>query len=158
MDILNILEQLKQKGLDVVQIELLKSAYELQNRNIEQLKDNNDALRESHQLLKEKVTTLEKENEVLKNEFKALPIIKSDDAISEIGRDVLKRCVMDDVIQFNSDDMIANLSQYTRIQVETGIGELRSHSLIIQSGVIGYGRGAKYRLTQHGMKYCSLIK
>ena len=50
-EIIKILEQLKQKGLDVVQVELLKNAYDLQNRNLAQLKENNTALRESHDLL-----------------------------------------------------------------------------------------------------------
>ena len=34
--------------LDAVNFELLKTAYELQNQNIEQLKNNNTALKESN--------------------------------------------------------------------------------------------------------------
>jgi len=53
-DVIKILADIKGKALDVVHFELLKNAYELQNKNIEQLKTNNEALEESIKLLKQK--------------------------------------------------------------------------------------------------------
>ena len=66
MDISRILNDIKGKALDAAHFDLLKHAYDLQNENIEQLKSNNQALRESNDLLAEKVKRLEKENESLR--------------------------------------------------------------------------------------------
>jgi len=46
MEILSILAGLKDKVLDAAHYELLRGAYELQSKNIEQLQINNDALKE----------------------------------------------------------------------------------------------------------------
>jgi cell division protein FtsB len=155
MDILNILDQLKQKGLDVVQVELLKNAYELQNRNLEQLKANNDALRESHDLLKEKIANLEQENAALRTQLKSLPRIQARDEISEIAKDILRECVKKDAVKLNSAEMARSLSStYTRMQVETGIGELSNEGHILQSRALsGFGEGVDYRLTQTGKEF-----
>ena len=154
MDIISILEQLKKKGLDVVQIELLKNAYELQNRNLDQLKENNDALRESNDLLKEKIQKLEKEKLELAAQLKALPPVKLQTEVSALAIEVLKQCIKADTTKFNSENMISTMSGSSRVQVETAIGELSKKGYLVQASVsMGYGRGVEYRLTQPGKEF-----
>lgn len=152
VDILKILDQLKQKGLDVVQVELLQNAYELQNRNLEQLKENNDALRESNDLLKEKIAKLEQENQGMEKKLKSLPASQPKKEISPVAQEILRHCIKEDVTEFNDEIMIAKLSgQYSRMQVEAAIGELEGKRQIFAQSVFGgYQRGTKYYLTQSG--------
>lgn len=158
MDILNILEQLKQKGLDVIQVELLKNAYELQERNVAQLKVNNDALRESNDLLKEKVAKLEQEKQEMVKKLESLPKIQTHDEISEIGKDVLRECIRGDITEFNDEVIISKLFQYSRIQVETAMGELEEKDYILDvTAISGFGGGRDYQLTQRGKELCSSL-
>ena len=55
MDVLSVLNGIKGKVLDAANHDLLRRAYDLQNDNIEQLKSNNDALRESNSMHKERI-------------------------------------------------------------------------------------------------------
>ena len=66
MDISKILSDIKGKVLDAANFDLLMHAYDLQNENIKQLKNNNQALKENNDLLKEKVENLEEENQSLR--------------------------------------------------------------------------------------------
>jgi FtsZ-binding cell division protein ZapB len=68
MDVIAILTGLKGKALDLRDIELLKHAYELQDQNIKQLKENNDALRDAVAIAQDRVTSLEQENTELQNQ------------------------------------------------------------------------------------------
>lgn len=93
MDITAILSGIKGKILDARHIEMLKHAYELQNQNIEQLKNNNDAIRDSNEHLKERIASLTKENEalmaanaILESRHKALP---QDGEVSEDAKRIL---------------------------------------------------------------------
>ena len=61
MDTLKILGDIKGKVLDAAHFDLLKHAYELQEKNIEQLKSNTEALKESNEQYKEKLYKLEQE-------------------------------------------------------------------------------------------------
>jgi hypothetical protein len=158
MDIFNILEQLKQKGLDVVQVELLKNAYELQNRNLEQLKENNDALRESNNLLKEKVENLLKEREVLLIQMKSFQNVDSCAELSDMAKAVLAECIRADMTKFNNESMIETLNKYSRMQLEAAFGELSKKKYIAQSSAVGFGRGFYYRLTQSGKEYSLSLK
>lgn len=51
MEITKILQTIKGKVLDATHFELLRNAYELQEKNITQLKSNNEALKESNVLI-----------------------------------------------------------------------------------------------------------
>ena len=67
MDIIAILTGLKGKALELRDIEFLKHAYELQEQNIKQLKENNEAVRDALGLAKTRIESLESENADLKS-------------------------------------------------------------------------------------------
>lgn len=152
----NILEQLKQKGLDVVQVELLKNAYEMQNKNLEQLKENNQALRESNTLFKEKIGRLEeeigglrKENESLRND---LPVKSKVDGLSNGAVDFLKLCKRLDATRFVGGHMIAALKK-GKVEGERIISELRKYGFIVQSKIgVSFG-SVEWSLTPKGLEY-----
>ena len=154
MDLVNIFKELRQKGIDANQIDILKSAYEHQNCAVEQLKENNAALRESNDLLKEKIKQLEDNITQVKSEAetlkKKLPVARnsnfSDEAVA-----VLKVCANGDLTEFYENEMIS-LLQKGEIVAKKAMGELRSGGLIIQSRVITDRRGAGYSLTQRGLE------
>ena len=58
MGAIQTLDLIKGKVLDAANFEILKSAYEMQEKNIEQLKTSNEALKDNNQALNEKFDSL----------------------------------------------------------------------------------------------------
>jgi len=160
MDIIQILSTIKGKVLDAANFELLKTAYGLQNQNIEQLKNNNTALKESNDLLKEKINSLNKDNSTLKERVLILEDelrLKKEDSrsqgLSEVALAILGKCIKHDVTEFNDESMLGSLSPYSRIQVESAIDELEKLQLIYARSIMGgFGEGTDYSLTAEGKK------
>lgn len=159
MDVISILNGVKNKVLDARNYELLKRAYDLQNENIEQLKSNNEALKESNQLLQEKVERLGNENESLRKSVEHLKeqVSKYPDTfhpgdLSEVARSVLKLYVQQDATELYDEDIIGSIS-YSRIHIEAALDELRK-ARILNIGGIDIGQGSSsYFLTEYGKKY-----
>lgn len=158
MDISKILGEIKGKALDAAHFDLLKHAYDLQNDNIEQLKSNNEALRESNQLLLDKVKRFEKENEFLRKSIEDLKqqVIDSSDAfqaaeLTEVARDVLRLYVQQDVTDLFDEDIIRAL-RHSRIHVEAALDELEKAG-ILNLGASVMDQGNSYFLTEKGKKY-----
>jgi FtsZ-binding cell division protein ZapB len=96
MDVIAVLAGLKGKALDLRDIEILKHAYELQDQNIKQLKENNDALRDASKLAQDRVKSLEQENAELKTQKRlltdrlhALEEIESHEFAANAANDIL---------------------------------------------------------------------
>lgn len=158
-DIFNVFKELRQKGIDANQVDLLKSAYEHQNLNLEQLKENNSALRESNDLFKTKIAKLEIDSISLQEEILALkkkiPIGQKTD-LSEGSLDVLNVLNENDIVEFYESDM-TSLLQKGKVFAQTAMGELRNNNFIIQSKTITDARGTGYRVTQEGLEYMARL-
>jgi len=159
MDIIKTLTQIKGKVLDAAHFEILRNAYDLQNQNIDQLKTNNTAFRESNSLLKENNSRLEKETRSLKETVstleKQIGSFKSGSLaqeITEYAEAILHKCVKDDITEFNDERMIDSLP-YSRIQAKVGLDELLNLSFICFSSATKRVRGVTYRLTDTGKKF-----
>jgi len=159
MDIIKILSTIKGKVLDAEHFEILQHVYELQNQNIEQLKNNNSALKESNNLLKEKNDNLEKENSELKkrivfleNELTLKKSTELPQKLSEVAEAILRKCMQEDITNFNDKNMIRSLP-YSKIEIEAGIDELSHLKLVHLGSVQMMGGGANYYLTTEGMKF-----
>lgn len=157
MDIIAILNAIKGKVLDATHFELLQNAYELQNQNIDQLNENNAALKESNDLLKSKVESLVKENGALKSHLSELEgrlaAIRSEVGerdLSEVASAILMKCVENDIANFYSEWMV-NAVPFSRLQVEAAIDELEERELIDLGSVDV--NGYHYSLTTGGKKY-----
>lgn len=158
MDIIQALTVLKGKVLDAANFELLKSAYELQNENIEQYKNNNTALKENNDLLKEKISGLKEENDNLKKRVK---IIEDDlrgrenadsfQKISEFAEAILRKCIKDDKSDFTDEKMLASLP-FSRLQAEAGLDELIRFKFVGHGSASMVGGAATYYLTSEGTK------
>jgi len=152
MDILSILSGLKGKVLDATHFELLQSAYELQNQNISQLKENNAAIKESNVLLTDKIQQLTKQNNKLQDDIDNLKekIPQVENEVSNVALALLKKCVEIDATDFYVDEM-ADLIPYTKMQFEAAIDELEEIKLLEFS--INDPSGDNYIITRDGKKY-----
>ena len=162
MDIIDILGTIKGKVLDTSHFDLLINAYELQNQNIVQLKDNNDALRVSSELLKQKIKELNDENTILretikkyKNIIKLLPQTSLIDNFSEIAVNILELYISNDTTELWEKYIMRTLS-FSEIQVQEGLDELRRAELI-SSYSFDPSHGREYSLTEKG-RYNLAIK
>lgn len=159
MDVLSILNGVKDKVLDAKNFDLLKHAYDLQNDNIEQLRINNEALKESNELLQEKVYRLEEENESLKQSVAKLSQrvsqLDHDGApsrLSEVALAVLDLYRQCDTIKLCKEAEIIPALDFGKIQIESAIDELKKAKMIISSS-IRPNYGIIYSLTEQGKKY-----
>jgi FtsZ-binding cell division protein ZapB len=153
MDIINILGTIKGKVLDASNFDLLKHAYEHQNQNIVQLKDNNDALHESNELLKQKIRELSDENTILKetvkkykNKIKSLPLTSLIDNLSEIAVNILELYISNDTRELWEKYIMRTLP-FSKIQVQAGIDEL-CRAELISSYSFDPSHGREYTLTE----------
>jgi FtsZ-binding cell division protein ZapB len=157
VDIAGILSSIKGKVLDAKHSELLKHAYDLQNQNIEQLKTNNEALREKAQLLEEKAVRLSRENEVLKTtvsqlqaQVRMVPSVPTLDSLSEYAVSILRVYQQANQTGLFMDEIEPHI-RCSNIQAEAGMDELKAAGIIFAGGGI-VGRGITYRLTQEGKR------
>jgi hypothetical protein len=87
MDFLGMLNGLKGKVLDAAHFDLLKSAYDLQNENITQLKSNNEALKENAELVRGQVEQLRLENhQLLETNKELLSELKQINQAKRVGQ------------------------------------------------------------------------
>ena len=154
MDISKILGGLKDKVLDAGHYELLKNAYDLQQENITQLKNNNSALKESNELFKEKSSAyLEKINQLEEKNFQLSKLIKEQSIkeepteiqLSSLASTVLNKIISDDATNFYQND-VAGSTGLGNIEAEAALDELSKHGLI-SFGSIHHDRGVRYFLT-----------
>jgi predicted RNase H-like nuclease (RuvC/YqgF family) len=68
--VFEILESMKDKALDAAHLEKLKSAYNMQEQTIKQLRSSNESYKENKQLLNERVKSLEAEKDRLQKIIK----------------------------------------------------------------------------------------
>ena len=138
MDIGKLLGNLKGKVMDANHFELLKHAYDLQEQNIIQLKNNNAALKESNELYKEKdasyiekINFLEEENLTLSEAVKAIKIPKEDDKIvlSENAAKILECIVQSDATDFYQNQIV-DVVGIGKINAEAGLDELSNYGLV----------------------------
>lgn len=155
MDIINILGTIKGKVLDASHFDLLKHAYELQDQDIVQLKNNNDALGESNELLKQKIKELNNENIILKetvkkykNIIKLLPQTSLIDNFSEIAVNILELYISNDTTEL-WEKFIMRTLPFNEIQVQEGLDEL-SRAELISSYSFDPSHGKEYSLTEKG--------
>jgi hypothetical protein len=156
MDIIKILGTLKGKVLDASHFDLLKHAYDLQNKNIVQLKNNNDVLKESNDLLKQKIIELNAENTILKetieeykNQIKTIPRTSLMDNLSEIAINILELYISNNTTEL-WEKFIMRTLPFSKIQVQAGLDELCSAELI-SSYSFDPSHGKEYSLTDKGV-------
>lgn len=156
MDVTAILQAVKGKVLDAAHFELLKHAYELQEENINQLKNNNEAIKESNLLLQEKLKKLEARSAELEEKLsEAASVIKrleppehKEDSLSDTARSVLALFKSRDVTDMYQNTIV-RLVEFSRIEVEAALEELSSAKLIDFAGA-SFELGVNYYLTSKG--------
>ena len=155
MDIVGILNTIKGKVLDAAHFELLQSAYELQNRNIEQLTSNNSALKESNELLKEKDASLKHENTELKQRLFTLESElkefrnSSSTELSDVARSILRMYVTENAGELFEGDFYS--LPFNRVEIDLGVNDLCELDMMVQSRV-NMGHGAGFSLTSEGQR------
>jgi hypothetical protein len=156
MDIINILDNIKGKVLDADHFDRLKHAYELQNQNIVQLENDNNALREKGELLEQKIKALNDENTILKeavrkykNKIKSLTQISLTDDFSEIAINILELYIINNTTELWEKFIIRSLP-FSKGQVQAGLDELCSAELI-SSYSFDPSHGKEYSLTEKGV-------
>jgi len=159
MDVISILNGVKNKVLDAKNYDLLKRVYDLQNENIEQFKSNNEALKESNKILQEKVDHLEEENESLKKSVSELTQRVSQldynsvsSKLSEVALAILDLYRQRDTTKLFKESEIIPALNFSKIQIESAIDELKKANMIRQSLIRTYD-GLQYSLTEQGKKY-----
>ena len=156
MDILGVLQALKGKVLDATHFELLKHAYELQNENLAQLKNNNEALRESNGLVKDKLAKLEPEIKRLRGIIEELEkkvpvgVPLSGYVPSEAAAAILDQYVRKDETSLYDEQMLSSITM-TKIEIEAGLDELQMHHLL-SLGSVDID-GSLYFLTEEGKQF-----
>ncbi len=159
MDVISILNGVKNKVLDAKNYELLKHAYALQNENMEQLKSNNEAIKENHQLLQKKVNHLEEENKSLRQSVAELSQKVSQldrdgvfSGLSEVALAILDLYRQRDTTGLWKESEIIPALHFGKIQIASGIDELKKAKMIDPSSGSPDG-DMKYSLTEQGKKY-----
>jgi len=155
MDIIKILATIKGKVLDDSHFDLLKNAYDQQDQDIVQLKNNNDALGESNELFKQKIKKLTDENTILKESInkykhiiKLLPQTSLIDDFSEIAVNILELYISNDTTEL-WEKFIMRTLPFSEIQVQAGLDEL-SRAELISSYSFDPSHGKEYSLTEKG--------
>jgi predicted transcriptional regulator len=156
MDITKILSTIKGKVLDATNYELLVSAYDLQQQNIIQLKENNTSIKESNTLLKEKLDAYEKlikeqEEKISQFEVQALiPISTNSESRAKEDNDILI------FLSNNSQSTIykEHLSSHLNLQdakTQYYLDGLLENKLVHAS--FSFSSPTSYSLTKHGRAY-----
>lgn len=159
MDITSILQGIKGKVLDAAHFDLLKHAYELQEENINQLKSNNEALKESNVLIRGKLQKAELEKAALEEALasakaeadKLRPRDAGAYSLSVAAKAVLALFKAADVTDMYEANIVQG-AKHSRIEVESAIEELSSANFLDYSSVSPQ-RGVNYYLTAEGKRY-----
>jgi DNA anti-recombination protein RmuC len=156
MDVLSILSGIKGKVLDAAHFDLLRSAYDLQKENIEQLKCNNDAIRDGNAVLKQRIEQLEAEIARLETENADLRRRVTDTGADEVeyqpsglAKQILRIYrQVDNGLLF--DKHAASVLRKSQLEIETAFSELTKQR-VVDRGILG-DRGAGYYLTDAGRR------
>ncbi|MEM8737267.1 MAG: hypothetical protein AAGG38_02150 [Planctomycetota bacterium] len=156
MDVTGMLSGLKGKVLDAAHFDILKSAYDLLNQNLEQLKSNNAAISENRDLLQEKIERLEKDNSSLREQVKKYKQLAANTAM--VSNKNLSSVETELLIMFKQkDSLIISSSVYgplerrSKIEFTNAIEDLKKRGFI--SRVFhGQGISDSYELTHQGQK------
>lgn len=145
MKFLKFLGDIKGKVLDAAHYEKLKHAYELQEKNIEQLNRNNE-------LLQLKLQKLETENEKLRignkeyeTRLKTYETKASEQSLSKVALQVLNVFRQSDEIRLSFNQIRANIS-HKDIQIRAAIDEL------VETGYLSHWSADIYSLSKMGRK------
>jgi len=159
VDVLAILETLKNKALDAAHVELLRSAYQLQERNIEQLKTNNEALRENAELFKNANGALKAELEELRTRCdriaRELPRTQAlfEYEPSEVAEKILRHVAKLDRGFFRDVELSNSLNE-SQLKIEASLHQLEDREIVRLERVDHHGdRGREYRLTPAGTAF-----
>lgn len=157
MDILNVLNTFKGKELDEAHIVFLTEAFDLQNRQIKQLKENISTLTESLDLIRDKEALATKKNEKLmykiaqlEEQLAAISPGSSKNRLSEIEKAILSSCMNTGITGFCSEDMVISLP-FNRLEITNAIDQLERKG-ILQLGPLA-ANGSYYSLTDHEQQY-----
>lgn len=154
MDITKILNDIKGKVLDAAHFDMLKRAYDLQQENIAQLKENNELLREANQRLKGENETLKTTNADLVAKLKTLSHTHPGE-FTQVASDVLNLFLHQDTTSIH-DEAIVNSLSHGRIKVEAALDELRKANILRREGNLLY-EGFIYYLTETGKQYLAKL-
>lgn len=159
MDITSILQGIKGKVLDAAHFDLLKHAYELQEQNINQLKSNNEAIKESNLLIQEKNKHISGEMVALESRIQELEEALAKAQVPETALNEPSSVALAVLGKFKERDVtdmyqhqIAHLLPHTNIEVESALDEL-SELELISFGSVSYENGVNYYLTGKGKKF-----
>ena len=157
MEITKILGGLKDKVLDAANFELLKSAYELQEFNIEQLKSTNTAITENNMLLKEQVQQLEGELDALRSENSDLRTRVKEQSPQQIEMPTgLTLGVLGVFYQADETTLYEGQIQgglnASMVQIAAALSDLTAREFI-RLAAVSPRLGARYRLTALGQKF-----
>ena len=160
MSLMEILNDLKGKALDAAHFDLLKHAYELQDKNMEQLEKSNAGLEKENQCLKEKVQQLSVENVTLNEELKkyraekaGLRKPKSYKKLSVVAQAILDFYLRSDMTTLDDSDIFGGVGggKYSKIEISTAMDELKTAKLL-DSCSYNYRTGVRdYFLTKEGL-------
>ena len=153
MGVLDILTSLKDKVLDAAHFELLRSAYELQDKNVDQLRQNNDAIRESNELLRQQMGQLQSENDTLKGRVAELEQLNPGPVKYQPAGDALRVLQYyrdQDVVEAYEQDVQRRLG-LPKIVASAVLSELRDQKLVTTTS-IDHNRGTSFRLTDPGQR------
>jgi len=159
MGITEALSGIKGKVLDAAHFELLKSAYDLQEKNIKQLQTSNVLLKEQVEHIKEENRGLRDANEHLEKIVQELQQrikeykhqASASNQLSKVAYAILNTYAESDETELQKDH-ISSMLEYTNIKVEAGISELVAAKLIRQTRTSSFNRSAAYGLTAAGKK------
>ena len=162
MDIVNILNSMKDKVLDEANYECLKNIFEKQGSNITQLKENNATLRDTVEQLQAKKNHLKKENETLilkisqlEDQISSVKPSAIPTELSEVEREILESCLDSGIEGFCSEDMHASLP-FSRMKIAMAIGALEQKEIIHLNSISA--DGSHYELSDSGKYYLSRIE
>lgn len=157
MDVLKTLAQIKGKVLDAAHFELLAHAYELQDQNINQLKINNEALKESNQLYKDKIERFETDLlnakqriEKYEQHLNKLTTNTNKLELSDVANSILILFYKCDVRSLFFIDIVQGANS-SEIRTQAALDELYKAGLINCGAAQSRLKGANYCLTANGV-------
>jgi len=155
-DALAILETVKNKVLDAVNFERLRTAYEWLDENLRQITANNAALRESNDLLKEKVTRLEADLTSAQQDIAQLvaripkvPTVEAAVELSQLAIGLVEALARADTTRFGTKKLPLIAHHLSEVQRQAAIDELRTKG-ILDAGGANSEDGLLYFFTSRG--------
>jgi hypothetical protein len=155
MDFLTLLSTMEYRVLDAKNFELLKTAYALQEQNLEHLRGANAALTENAELLRTRVEQLAAEVAKLRADREALQQILPPDVVfspSPLARDILAVFQRREATQINDKLDVAEIPG-ARSAIDAAFEELCAAKLVEMSSI--GENGCWFSLTRYGKQFLS---